>query len=186
MTSDRLQALFESGATFHDLLARPKKNDDLWSAVYRRSELAADSQARAVAVRGLWHLLVLSEDWCGDSVSILPVIARLTEATPSVDMRIIGRDANPELMDEHLTGVRRSRSIPVVIILDKTFTEREWWGPRPAALQEWVIREGLALPKDERYRQVRLWYARDKGKTIVTELLDMIERLEGRVAEATN
>jgi hypothetical protein len=73
-----------------------------------------------------------------------------------------------------------------VIVLDDTFTEREWCGPRPAPLQDWVIREGLALAKDERYRQVRMWYARDRGQTIVTELLQIIERLEGRVAEASD
>lgn len=180
MNSESLQALFEGGATFQDLLLRPKKNGELWAAVYARAALAADSMPRVAQIANSWHVLILSEDWCGDSVNTLPVIARLNESAPSMDMRIIGRDAHPELMNEHLTGSRRSRSIPVVLLLDDTFTERGWWGPRPGPLQEWVIREGLALAKDERYRQVRMWYARDRGQTIVTELLQMIERLEGR------
>jgi hypothetical protein len=180
LNSESLRTLFESGATFQEVLARPKTNGELWAAVYARAVLAADSIPRVAKIANSWHLLILSEDWCGDSVNILPVIARLKESAPAMDMRIVGRDNHPELMNEHLTGSGRSRSIPVVILLDDTFNERGWWGPRPGPLQEWVVTEGLALAKDERYRQVRMWYARDRGQTIVTELLQMIERLEGR------
>jgi thioredoxin family protein len=185
LNNSRLHELFESAATFADLLSRQKRNNELWDAVYRHAHVSKESIERS-ATTGNWHLLVLSEDWCGDSVNILPVIARLAESAPSIDMRIVARDENPDLMDEHLTGVRRSRSIPVVILLDPDFVERDWWGPRPGPLQEWVIREGLALPKEERYRQVRMWYARDKGQTIVTELLEKIERLEGRNAKTAD
>jgi hypothetical protein len=186
LDSDRLKDLYETGATFEELLSRPKTNGELWSAIYARAAISAESRTRAEMTQSQWHLLVLSEDWCGDSINILPVIARLTEAAPSIDMRIIGRDDNPELMAEHLTGASRSRSIPVVIVLDDEHVERGWLGPRPQPLQAWVVGEGLALPKDERYRQVRMWYARDKGQTIVTELLQMIERLEGRNAKTAD
>ncbi|HEY8164813.1 MAG TPA: thioredoxin family protein [Gemmatimonadaceae bacterium] len=180
MNSERLRALFESAATFEDLLARPKTNGDLWAAIYARAAIKPESIARISRIVRTWHFLVLSEDWCGDSINILPVIARFVEAAASVDMRIIGRDDHSELMIEHLTGAKRSRSIPVVILLDSDFMEQAWWGPRPTELQDWVVREGLALPTVERYRQIRTWYARDKGQTIVTELLQMIERLDGR------
>jgi hypothetical protein len=79
-------------------------------------------------------------------------------------------------MDAHLTGI--SRSIPVIMLLDGDYVERSWWGPRPRPLQEWVLKEGLALPKDDRYKHVRTWYARDHGVTSLTELLDMIEGAE--------
>jgi hypothetical protein len=181
-----LKDLYETGATFEELLSRPKTNSELWSAIYSRAAISAESRTRAEMTERQWHLLILSEDWCGDSINILPVIARLTEAAPSIDMRIIGRDDNPELMAEHLTGASRSRSIPVVIVLDDEHVERGWLGPRPQPLQAWVVGEGLALAKDERYRQVRMWYARDKGQTIVTELLQMIERLEGRNAKTAD
>lgn len=186
MNSERLKELFDGGATFDELLRRPKTNTELWDSIYARATISSDSIARAADIPAAWHLLVISEDWCGDSVNILPVIARLTECAPSVDMRIIGRDNNPDLMSEHLTGPSGSRSVPVVILLDEEYVERAWWGPRPLPLQEWVIGEGLALPKAERYRQARVWYARDRGQTIVTELLQMIERLEGRSAKTAD
>lgn len=107
-------------------------------------------------------------------MNLLPYIARLVEASDHLEMRILGRDANRDLMDAHLSG--SSRSIPVVIVYDEEFREKGWWGPRPGPLQEWVRSEGLALPKPDRYPLIRGWYARDKGKTTVSEILSIIER----------
>lgn len=171
-----IRARFFGGSTFSDLLARASDNAQLWAAMYRIARLTPEAIRRAGALQGRWHILVVSEDWCGDSVSLLPYMARLEECCGNIDMRITGRDANRDLMDAHLTGT--SRSIPVAIVYDAEFRERGWWGPRPGPLQEWVMAEGLALPKPERYRHVRAWYARDRGATVVAELLDIMERLD--------
>lgn len=176
-----LKQRFLAGESFSEFLHRSKENSELWDTLYKRATLSDDAAARAARVRHPWHLLVLSEDWCGDSINTLPVIARLTETQPLIDMRIIGRDVNPDLIDSHLTGL--SKSIPVIILLDEDFNEIGWWGPRPGTLQAWVTESGLALPKDERYRQVRTWYARDHGKTAVNELLELMEKAEAAEGE---
>lgn len=174
--TDLLPERFAAGATFEQLLARAKDNSDLWNAIYRRAVLDEDSLRRARAIEHPFHFLVVNEDWCGDSVNILPHIARLVEASDHLDMRILSRDRNPDLMSAHLTG--RSRSIPIVIVYDSVFRERGWWGPRPGPLQRWVLNEGLALPKPDRYPLIRAWYARDKGRTIVSELLSIVEGVD--------
>lgn len=171
-----LRERFFAGSTFAELLERATNNAELWKAVYKRASLTPEATARAAALHGSWHMLVINEDWCGDSLNILPYIARLEECCHNFEMRIIGRDANRDLMDAHLTGT--SRSIPVVIIYDENFQERGWFGPRPAPLQAWVMSEGLALPKPDRYRHIRTWYARDRGATIVSEVLTIMERLD--------
>lgn len=171
-----LRERFLAGESFAQFLERPKKNNDLWNMLYKRAKVSDEIAARVAEIWHPWHLLVLSEDWCGDSLNTLPVVARLTEATPLIDMRIIGRDANLDIMSSHLTGA--SRSIPVIMVLDDDFNEHGWWGPRPGPLQTWVMERGLALPKDERYREVRTWYARDHGETALNELLEIIAKAE--------
>ena len=47
--------------------------------------------------------------------------------------------------------------------------------PRPGPIQEWVVREGLALPSVERYKRLQRYYARDKGRTMLREILDLME-----------
>ena len=88
-------------------------------------------------------------------------------------MRILLRDENLDLMDTHLTA-GESRSIPVVMVLDEDFVERGWWGPRPGPLQAWVVEEGLAMESEDRYREARKYYARDKGRTTLRELLGLM------------
>ena len=64
----------------------------------------------------------------------------------------------------------------VVIVYDADFNEVGWWGPRPGEIQSWVMSEGLAMPSPERYKHVRRWYARDRGRTTLTELLDIFQK----------
>jgi len=159
---------------FEAMLASAQKNVELWTALWRHARVDDDYVRRASALSGCWHLLVLSEDWCGDAVNIVPVVARLAERCANVDLRVLARDANPDIMDAHLTG--HSRSIPVIIVLDDAYEERGWWGPRPTALQRWVSGQGQLLEKSTRYREARTWYARDRGRTTLEEVVSMLER----------
>ena len=163
-----------AGRTFDEFLAAAEKNVELWTAMARRAAVPSALLERAAALPGRWHLLVLNEDWCGDAVNTVPFVARLAELAPNLDLRILGRDANADLMDAHLW--RGTRSIPVVIAYDDDFVERGWWGPRPSELQDWAVGEGRRLEKPERYKEIRRWYARDGGRTTVAELLALLER----------
>lgn len=179
MITSNLRDRFDAGLSFSDYLSTTHEYTELWRAMYARAKVSDAAVARAVAVEGRWHLLVLNEDWCGDAVNTLPYVARLTEGAPNLDLRILGRDANLDLMDAHLTGT--ARAIPVVMILDADYDERAWWGSRPRVLQSWVMSpEAQAMAKPERYKEIRRWYARDRGVTTLDEILTLIE--QARVA----
>lgn len=167
------KARYCDGEAFADFMARPSTNHELWVGIAHRVTIPLEISARVEALGGHWHLLVLSEDWCGDAVNIVPIVAKLAESVSNVDLRILARDQNLDIMDSHLTGT--SRSIPIVILLNKKFEECGWWGPRPRALQKWVTEEGMLLPKQDRYREIRAFYARDRGLTILEEVVGMLE-----------
>lgn len=167
---------YSAAPTFDEYLEDVDAYPELWRGVYERVRLPEEEVARA---RRLWadapagappiRLLALSADWCGDAVNSLPVVARLAEAL-DLELRVLDRDENPDLMDAHLTN-GRSRSVPVVIAYDASFNELGWWGPRPAELQRWVLDEGMRLPSPERYKHIRRWYAQDRGRTTVEEFV---------------
>ena len=177
MADPTLRERYLAASTFEEFVAAAQVNQELWRAVAKGVRLPDGAVERAAAAGREWHLLVLNEDWCGDAVNTVPVLARLAADAPNLDLRVLGRDANPDLMDAHLTN--GARSIPVAILLDADYRERAWWGPRPAALQRWVMSDGRALDKSERYREVRKWYARDRGKSTVDEVLALIEKAAG-------
>ena len=79
--------------------------------------------------------VILAEAWCGDVAQNLPVIAKIADLSQNIDLKLILRDENLEVMDEYLTN--GGRSIPKLIYLDSgTLEELGTWGPRPEEVQE--------------------------------------------------
>lgn len=163
---------FENGLTFRQFLAGSQDSGHPWREFYLRARVPEDLLQRARRLPGQWRFLVLSEDWCGDGANVLPYLARLVEGTPNLEMRILSRDENPDLMDDHRTG--GARAIPVVMVLDEDFREVGWWGPRPAPLHDLFMREIKPLPRPERYPRLRAWYAKDRGRTTLEEILSLV------------
>jgi len=169
---------WERGLTWsHFMENEVEKNVELWTGVYNTHQTPEWAIERVEAIDANWKLLVIAEDWCGDASNTVPVVVRFVEAASNVELRILKRDENPELMDRYLTD--GSRSIPVVIVLDGDARAVGHWAPRPAELQEWVVREKRsgARPSKEIYRDSRRWYARDKGESTLRELIEILERV---------
>ena len=151
------------------LAASDLKHRGLWEGLHRLARIP-DWALAAVPDDAGRRLLVLAEDWCGDASNTVPVLARLADLAPGVELRILRRDEHPDVMDRYLTN--GSRSIPIVIALDRDFRELGHWGPRPGELQGWVVAErARGTPKEEIYPAVRKWYARDHGETTLREVL---------------
>lgn len=167
-------ALWNAAVSYADFVAASElKHRGLWEGLYRLAKVP--DWAVAANGHGPVRLLALAEDWCGDASNTLPVLARLAELAPGVELRLLKRDDHAELMDRYLTN--GSRSIPIVIALDERFQELGHWGPRPHALQQWVMGElGRGRPKVEIYPEVRKWYARDRGETTLREVLEAAGR----------
>lgn len=119
--------------------------------------------------------LVITENWCGDSAQSTSVMEKMAEASNwNIEMRFIYRDANPVLMNAHLTGA--SMSIPKVIQLDGAFHVTGSWGPRPDKAQQLVLGLKSNPATAHSYsEELHRWYARDKQAGIEIELLKLIE-----------
>jgi hypothetical protein len=163
---------FAAEQTFAEFVESATEYKELWTIGAKRAEVPAGVVEELASLNQPLRFAVLNEDWCLDAVGTVPYVAKLADILPDVDVRIFGRDANPDLMDSHLTN--GGRSIPAVIAYDGEWNEIGWWGPRPAPLQAWVLEVGKHLPKDEKYRHTRQWYARDKGETTLREIIEIL------------
>lgn len=123
----------------------------------------------------LWVLL--SESLCGDSAQNLPVLAKTSELSENVKLRILLRDSNLEIMDKYLTN--GTRSIPKLIAFNEEGNELFRWGARPAAAQQ-IINElkEKGLQKKEWLTELHKWYANDRGKEVEKELLELLNNLK--------
>jgi len=175
MTDLDFRAYWDHAFTWEDYLnGEVRKLEELWRGVYARAVVPEWAMDRAGEIGGDWRMLVITEDWCGDASNTVPAMARLAEVLPNVQIRLVKRDENPELMDAFLTN--GSRSIPMALLLRPDFSVAGAWGPRPAELQEFVLGEKKAAlrPLDDIYRDVRRWYARDRGESTLRALLDIM------------
>jgi len=163
------KGLWDKALTFDAFVATCKaQHCGLWQGIYDLARVP-DWALAAIPFGVQRKLLVIAEDWCGDASNTVPVIAKLVDSAPGLELRVLPRDANPDVMDRYLTN--GSRSIPIVVALDEQFQEVGHWGPRPTQLQAWVMANRGTTPKAELYPQVRKWYARDRGETTVREVL---------------
>jgi Thioredoxin len=130
---------------------------------------SAEALIRSINLPQTW--LVLTEAWCGDAAHSIPIMHALAALNPLIDLRLLLRDENPELMDRYLTnGV--SRSIPKLIGLDTTTLEELFtWGPRPAPLQEVFLQmKGQGTEFHAIKEELQRWYNKDKTVAVQQEL----------------
>ncbi|PWN08078.1 thioredoxin family protein [Rhodohalobacter mucosus] len=122
--------------------------------------------------------LVLTEAWCGDAAQIIPLFHKMAEVNDHIELRLILRDENREIMDDFLYQ-GKSRSIPVLIALDaQSLDVIGTWGPRPAEAQE--LFEELRSETDIPYQQIaetlHKWYTADKTISTQKEWVDLLTR----------
>lgn len=150
--------------------AAAPEHKGLWEAIGKLHQPSEATLALGLPV-GV-RLLCLAADWCGDAVNVVPALANWARIK-GIELRLINRDTWPQVMDQYLTGT--ARAIPIVIVLDQDWRELGHWGPRPAELQAWVMANKATMEKSERYKEVRRWYAKDRGASTIREVVAATE-----------
>lgn len=123
--------------------------------------------------------LVLSEGWCGDAAQILPILHKMEELAPNINMKIVFRDENDALMDRFLTN--GGRSIPKLIVLDAVTNDvLADWGPRPAEAKQLIIdyKTKHGVIDETAKTDLQKWYLKDKGLSTQQELLELMQGLK--------
>jgi hypothetical protein len=110
-------------------------NKELYEERYAGYQVGDENASRVRALtggRGL-NVLVLTEDWCGDSLRYLPALERMVEVVGDWDVRVFYRDRNPDLADRWLKrGLHRA--IPVIVFFDRDMCELAYFIEKPAAV----------------------------------------------------
>ena len=122
--------------------------------------------------------LVITEGWCGDAAQNLPLLHEMAKENENIDLKLILRDENLEVMDAFLTN--GGRSIPKLIILDSESLEvLASWGPRPQPAQDILMRfkEDEDWDHDAFSKTVQLWYAKDKTLSMQKEMVSILKEL---------
>ena len=119
-------------------------------------------------------ILIISEPWCGDASATVPAVTQFFEAA-DVEVNIFLKDSDTSLIEKFLTN--GTQSIPKILILDENFAVKNVWGPRPKFGNELLKKfkeKPETYPREEFYNDLQVYYAKNRGKDAITELLELI------------
>ncbi len=133
MTLD--QTRWETGLTYDAFKAAMTRNQERFTQNESRVVLDPDTVRAFTSLPRRLRVLVLAEDWCGDVIANLPILGRLADEVPTLDVRVFYRDQNLDLMERWLNQ-GKYQSIPVFAFFDHDFRELAHWIERPASVTE--------------------------------------------------
>ena len=120
--------------------------------------------------------IVIAESWCGDAAQILPVINKMAIVSDKINLRIVLRDDNEELMNQFLTN--GTKSIPKLIIVDKESNDVVAdFGPRPIEAKQLILdyKAEHGVVDETAKIELQKWYLQDKGISTQKEIVELIK-----------
>jgi hypothetical protein len=163
------------------LLEFTKLNIQRMSRIDKTVQLNTDSIDKFKSQSHPMNLLLIGDAWCGDCAQVIPVVNKIVESSEGIfKLRIISRDTYPDLIEKHHSN--GAKAIPKVLIMcNETGDLLCTWGPRPKPAQEIMLNwknNKDTITWDDFEKELHLWYARDKGQTIINEFIELMEVCE--------
>jgi thiol-disulfide isomerase/thioredoxin len=122
---------FATGMTMDGYLNQMSQNREQFEANIAAAPVTPADVARFTALPEPLNVLVITEDWCGDSLAHLPVLFRLArESGGNLQVRVFKRDEHKDLAAQFpmLTG---RVAIPIAVFFDREMHELGRFLERP-------------------------------------------------------
>ena len=147
---------FAQGMTFQQYLDQMGTNKEKFVQFLGEITIKPEDRAALDKLGKKLKLLVITEDWCGDALYNLPIMAKLVEGNPNIEMRVFLRDKNPDLMNQYLNQAM-FRSIPVFVCFDEAMHELARFIERPPAQTEEIEKKMLEVRRALRAERYLDW-----------------------------
>ncbi len=167
------ERLYEQGVRYIEFRNVATQRVDAWKNHYANAQVPDALVTKMESIPRTWRLLVVAEDWCGDSANTVPYLAKLVDRADNLDMRIIRSDVGKGIMEAHRTPDGRAAT-PTVVLLNDRFEEVGCFVERPSTLQTWFLDAATKLEEETLYEQKYAWYDDDQGQHTISEIVAMV------------
>ncbi|MBI4587204.1 MAG: thioredoxin family protein [Candidatus Rokubacteria bacterium] len=147
---------FNQGMTFQQYLDQMGTNKEKFLEFLREIKIRPEDREALQRLGKKLKVLVITEDWCGDALYNVPVLAQLVEGNPNVEVRVFLRDQNPDLIDQYLNQ-GMYRSIPVFAFFDENMNEVARFIERPPKVTEVIEKKMLEVRRALRAEHLEEW-----------------------------
>jgi hypothetical protein len=172
-TPEAWAAAFAAALPYESFLDRHATPDqrERWQAFHGRVALTAAQRALLGGFVRRMPVLVLAGAWCGDCVNQCPIFAHFAAAAPSIDLRLLDRDALPSIA-AHLK-VCGGQRVPVAAFFSEDFTPILFYGDRTLS----AYRAAVATQLGESCASGAAPPPADAIAAVVADWLDQFERV---------
>ena len=151
MSSER----FANATTFAQYHERMQANKERMAQFVDEVQISAEHLAWWRA-RGPLKVYTLTYDSCGDALYNIPIMAKIAQQCPNIDLRVVQRDENLDIMDQYLNqGIYRS--VPTFILMDDQRREVGNLKERPDSITRTLEAEQLAVRRGLREQNKEAW-----------------------------
>ena len=143
-----------------------------WDKTLKISE---EIEEKVSSFKGNITWLVITESWCGDAAHVVPALYKIANLSPNIDLKLVFRDENLELMDQFLTN--GGRAIAKLIMIDNiTGNVLNTYGPRPTEATKLVndYKEIHGKLTPEFKEDLQGWSNNDKGQNVMSDVVKLL------------
>jgi len=128
---------YEAGTSYEEWKAAMTRNQEQLATQEKAIEIKPEEVAAIKNLAKPVEVLAIGEDWCGDVIANLPILAKVAEVTGKLDVKVILRDTEPgkTVMQDYLNK-GEFLSIPVFVFLDDDFNEIGNFKERPDSVTD--------------------------------------------------
>ncbi len=175
LSDDNSNSGIDKSESLADFTKLNNKRMKRWDKTIKISEQAKE-KISSFNKNTTW--LIITESWCGDAAHVIPVINKVAELNPNINIKLVLRDDNLELMDMFLTN--GGRAIAKVIMLnDETGEVISTYGPRPTEatnlVNDYKEKHGKLTPEFK--EDLQQWYNKNKGQNIIEDMIAVLDQI---------
>ena len=166
------ESVFARARPYAAYLATDPARAGGWQAVYERVALGDAQRAVLASFTRRMQVLVVSGTWCGDCVQQGPLIARIAEASPAIDLRCVDRDEEAEFSSRvRICGGGR---VPTVVFAAEDGEACSILGDRTLSRYRGLARRQLGASCELPWAEIPA----DETAAVLQEWLDEFERVQ--------
>ena len=148
---------FEQATTFDQYVERMKVNKETMRQFTEEVQIPAED-VEWWKQQGKLKVLTLTYDGCGDALYNIPVLAKIAKLAGNIDLRVVQRDENLDLMDQY-KNQGLYRSVPTFIFMDENLNEVGNLKERAESMTQIMEAEQLKVRRSLREQNKEAWRA---------------------------
>jgi hypothetical protein len=169
-------AEWENAIEYKKFLKGARENIEIMKAWYKDLQITEQDLENLRSLQNELRILVIGSDRCSDTTGNLPIIAKMSDISSKLQLRILDSDAHARYHQQF--KVNGKRKTPVVLFLSPEGEELCRWVERPNAAYK-VINEATNPSVESRNKELKKLYSDTEiQRQSVNEFMSLILRAD--------